>query len=152
MLSFPSRSTVEIKAGLTAKGEVRSELRSWSDCKPAFMREDTVEASRSKRGRPSKESVPDKMDQDQNKPIGNDPPNLGHSRPIRSTRNQSPNYLEALVALIDFSTPPPPLPGAGNSNLLPTHADHRPWSASSTELKFINQSIAGSPVRCEARG
>ena len=43
VLSNPSRSTVEIKAGLTAKGEIRSELRSWSDCKPAFMREDTVE-------------------------------------------------------------------------------------------------------------
>ena len=38
VISRPTRSTVEIKIGLTKAGEVRSELRSWADCKPAFRR------------------------------------------------------------------------------------------------------------------
>ena len=151
MLSRPSRSTLEIKVGLTAEGEVRSELRSWSDCKPAHMGDNSVEAERPKRGRPRSsnsnaspqhQNTSPTKDQttNQNKPS----PNLsiqnegGNStRPTRSTRNPQPNYV-ALVSAMDFSKPPPMAP---NSNVFAPHAEQKPWSASITEINAINASI-----------
>ena len=54
------------------------------------------------------------------------------SRSVRSTRNQSPNYVDALVASIDFSKPPPDVSSRA-----------RTWTASETELNAINNSISG---------
>ena len=53
------------------------------------------------------------------------------SRATRSTRNPAPNYVDALVASIDFSRPPPSCPP-------PTT-----WTASRQELEVINRSIRG---------
>ena len=85
-------------------------------------------------------------------PIVNKTPNLSNSneggnlRPARSTRNPEPNYIEALIAEIDFSKPPPPFgPYAGNSKVSSTPADPstRSWSASPADLAAINRSIRG---------
>ena len=149
----------------------RTELRAWTDCKPAYRRSDE-EAERPKRGRPKADDPSDTVVDITSPKIASEPnqniapetsPNLGKvggnaTRATRSTRNPAPNY----IAGIDFSKPPPSM--APNSNSLPTPAEHtgpppfsgflqrKPWSASVMELNAINQSIAGSPVRCEARG
>ena len=166
ILSRPSSSTILIKVGINKDSSDRTELRHWSDVRPAYLRPDAVEAERPKRGRP-KVSHPSKSSSDtssnQNIAETESPPapNLdpGNSnRPTRSTRNPAPNY----IAGIDFSKPPPSM--APNSNSLPTPAEHtgpppfsgflrqEPWSASIMELNAINASISTSPVRCEARG
>ena len=54
----PSRSTIEIKIGLTKAGADRIELRHISDVKIAYLREDAVVAERAKRGRPPKAAPP----------------------------------------------------------------------------------------------
>ena len=149
--SRPTRSSVVIKVGLNKSGDNRTELRAWSDLKPAHLRKDAVEAERPKRGRPSKavtesaqsspavteESLPPAVSNN-NKTIGIDtsipPPNLPTSnrggRPIRSTRHPSPNYVDS----VDFSSPPPPFAEPSFS---------RAWSASPADLEVINKSIRG---------
>ena len=119
ILSRPSRSTLEIKVGLTAKGDIRSELRAWADCKPAYMREDTVEASRPKRGRPAKNASSASSDTSPTSDINN---NIATTEPAES-RN--------LLSAIDFSVPPPNF-RAGNS---------KTWQATTEELRNINLSI-----------
>ena len=145
VLANPTRSSLEIKAGLTKTGEVRSELRSWTDCKPANVREGVKDAERPKRGRPP-QSPPVPSDQhtsltDQNKSSNleeENTPNLTNSndsgnssRSTRSTRNPAPRYVDALVASIDFSKPPPSCPPSTT------------WTASRQELEVINRSIRG---------
>ena len=49
-------------------------------------------------------------------------------RPVRSTRNPNPQYVD--IAAIDFSIPPPPLPQSA-------------WTASPEDLQVINASIRG---------
>ena len=141
VISNPTRSSLEIKAGLTARGEVRSEWRAWADCKPAHINEDTVEASRPKRGRPPKPQVPSDQESPLDPPVvtNSEAPNLPNSndggnssRPTRSTRNPAPNYVDTLVASIDFSRPPPSY-----------HPPSTTWTASRRELEVINRSIRG---------
>ena len=157
VLARPSRSTLEIKVGLTKEGVVRKELRSWADCKPAFRRE-AVDAERPKRGRPPKKSLsqPEQLSPPENLSPQPEPPkasnNSSSARPVRSTRNQAPNYI-ASVAQVDFPRPPPPFMVPAATGTPPFSGFHQPaWSASASDLNIINQSIAGSPVRCEARG
>ena len=168
ILSRPTRSTLEIKVGLTRSGEIRSERRAWADCKPAHRRSDTIEAERPRRGRPRKDAedttTATAVDSSPNQP---DLPQKENSpRSVRSTRNQTPNY----VAAMDFSKPPPGFV-AGSLNSPSTHAEptgpppkpafpppargfheRQSWSASAAEIAEINATIARSPVRCEARG
>ena len=143
ILTRPNRTTVEIRAGLTKSGEVRSELRSWTDCKPANLRDGVADAERPQRGRPPKPSlVPSSNTRSAENSLPIDtsvpPPNLPNSndggnpsRPTRSTRNPAPNYVDALVASIDFSRPPPIYPPSTT------------WTASRQELDVINRSIRG---------
>ena len=193
VISRPSKTTVEIKVGTNKDLSDRTEVRHWGDIKPAHLRPGAQEAERPKRGRPTLKSGPESHDtsdpvkaqlsNNNNKPddIGkssnegspNLNPSAGNSnsnvsgKPIRSTRNPAPNYIDSIIAAIDFSKPPPQM--AGNSKITssestaaepvpstgppPFRGFHQEmWSASASDLNVINQSIAGSPVRCEARG
>ena len=124
VLSRPSRSTLQIKTGLTRSGEIRSELRSWSDCKPAYRRDETLEASKPTRGRPPKQPpeppLPAQVEQNKTN-IDDDPPFHGFGQPIAS---------------LDFSKPPPGY-DAGNSNKW----NSKPWSASVSEIENLNKMI-----------
>ena len=139
VISQPSRSTLQIKTGLTKNGEIRSELRSWSDCKPAHLRDDAVVAERPKRGRPPKTPEPS-LDVNPNTSTSVNNP----SEPSANNQSETRKYnlrprKPAEVAAIDFTKPPP---NAGNLNNSTTSADPpRPWSASEAEIKLINQSI-----------
>ena len=142
VINRPTRSTLIIKVGVNKDLSDRVELRAWADVKPAYLKNDTVDAARPKLGRPpkpgtddvdessrdvSEESLPpdDTPNLEQNK---NKNSNVGgnSSRPPRSTRNPAPNY----VASVNFSKPPPKFPMMS-------------WSASSLELEEINRSISG---------
>ena len=140
--SRPSRSTVEIRVGTNKDGSERREIRHISDTKIAYLRDDAVEASRPKRGRPPKPkprpepqpdptppSAPTKADISTNK-------NDGIASRLRS-RNL-PN-----VAEINFSVPPPGWK-AGNSNYLRQSGNSVAWSANQGELEEINRSISSS--------
>ena len=154
VISRPTRSTVKIKVGVNKDGSNREQVRSWGDTKPAYLRSDAEPAERPKRGRPSKKppasSTTSKSHQNSSGTDASSNQNIA-----TTTTEYSPN-----LAAIDFS--------AGNSKLLSTAPEpfklsgpppspgfsKRPsvWSASQQDLDFINQSIAGSPVRCETRG
>ena len=154
--SRPGRSSLTIRVGRNMDDSDRLELRSWADCKPANRRQGTEEAQRPKRGRPPKNpeveagldttvdsSLSPPVSSDSDASLGgnaddNKSPNLSNSneggnssRSTRSTRNPAPNYVDALVASIDFSRPPPSYPP-------PTT-----WTASRQELEVINRSIRG---------
>ena len=142
VLSRPSRSQIEIKVGLNANGAVRKELRHISDLKVAYLRDGARQASRPKRGRPLKPSAPDPPS-----------PAPSSSSKQKQTNTHTYNLRQRIPTLaeIDFSVPPPIL--APNSKIYSSHADQaRTWSASESDLIKLNQSIAGGPVRCEARG
>ena len=51
ILSRPSRSTVQVKIGVTKNGENRTNTYHWNSCKVAHLREDAVEAQRPMLGR-----------------------------------------------------------------------------------------------------
>ena len=134
VLDRPNRSSLEIKAGLTSQGEVRKELRAWSDCKPANLREGAVEAERPRRGRPPKERTTSPTPDLPSSSTPEQPSSPTH-RPVRQTRNPSPNYVDTLS--IDFSKPPPPIAP-------PAAEPAKTWTASKEELSVINRSIRGS--------
>ena len=160
ILSRPSRSTLEIKVGLTRSGEVRSEIRAWADCKPAFRRNDTIEAERPMRGRPRKNTAvdtpPDTADDASaampdtlEEPVTANNNTSGTDNPLQTTQpryNLRPRKSKE-VAQIDFSKPPPKR--AGNSNGFSTSSDPQSvtpsaWIATKHELDAINASIVGS--------
>ena len=168
ILDRPTRSTLVIKAGLTNSGEDRRELRSWADCKPAHRREDNLEASRPKRGRPSKESPVSSPELtattesaqatpvEENEPlpvVASEPTSNQALKPVRSTRNPAPNYVDAIIATIDFTKPPPPFKNLSATRPEPTVVTGPPpysgfiqpgtWEATPQELQAINNSIAG---------
>ena len=139
--SRPSRSTVRIIVGLTPKGEPRYELRHWKDLRVAHMRPEAEVASRPKRGRPSKNTsggsgadlvtdaelevphtegtkvnkvlAPKSDVDDQNKTNSN-----RGGKPVRSSRNPSPKYVDAVDNI---------------SSVM--------WSASPQELAELNRAI-----------
>ena len=87
-----SRSTVKIKVGTKANGEPTYEVRHLNDLKFAHEDSHTAEASRKRKGRPSK-SVPDPTVE------------VPH-QPVETPSNPS---LAETIATIDFTKPPPPL-------------------------------------------
>ena len=114
IVSRPSRSTVQVKIGAFANGESRLLTFHWSSCKVAHMRQGAEVGSRPKLGRPSKPSASSEVsaNTDPDPPVAhtNDavvpsfsPPSLTTNetrqnsnlpnRPIRTTRNQNPNYV-----------------------------------------------------------
>ena len=115
--SRPSRTQVEIQVGSFADGAPRLLTVHWSLCKVAHMREGAEAASRAPRGRPpaappsspdakrelssnpSKTtdtgSVSEKPDQPVEPTTFAD--NHQNNRPVRSTRNQSPRYVDFLA-------------------------------------------------------
>ena len=121
--SRPTRSTVEIRVGRFKDNSDKLELRSWSDCKPAYLAEDAKEAERPKRGRPSKAAVT-------NPPQKSEDSDL----PFHGFATQ-PN-----IAVVDFSRPPPPFP----TNPVNPSSMQKSWSASTAELAKINASISSS--------
>ena len=152
--SRPTRTTVEIKVG---ENRDRSEIRHFGDVKPAYLRDDAVEAERPRRGRPPKAEVPLK-DTTSPQPQSSTETSLqlpdqnnensnvgGNTRPARSTRNPAPNYVDSVLTTVDFSTPPPGYPEVGNSKISSTTADptSRTWSATPEDLADINRSIRG---------
>ena len=50
----PSHSTINVKMGTFKSGVPNIQLHHWSNAKPAQMREDTIEAEMTRRGRPQK--------------------------------------------------------------------------------------------------
>ena len=156
VMSRPTRTTVEIKVGENKDRTDRTEIRHFGDVKPAYLREDAVEAERPRRGRPPKAEVPiedanppppvsSDTSQQSNQNIAGQPSqnsNVGGNRPARSTRNPAPNYVDALLHAVDFSSPPPGYPKAGNLKVSSTSADPTTmWTASPDELADINKSI-----------
>ena len=138
----PTRSTLSIRVGRNRDNSDRLELRNWADCKPANRRADRADAERPKRGRPPKkpkdQDVISEPEEETTETIA-ESPNLTNSndggnssRPTRSTRNPAPNYVDTLVASIDFSRPPPSY-----------HPPSTTWTASRRELEVINRSIRG---------
>ena len=122
ILSRPSRSTVEIKVGLNKDKSIRSEIRAWSDVKPAFLREDKEEAARPKRGRPKK---PDPEESTPSDPKTKAKPAPTNSGPVytkemldnsesfwKTTTSDGPpssrlRSRSAVIAAVDFTKPPP---------------------------------------------
>ena len=143
----PSRSTVKIRVGFYVNGEPRHQIRHWRDLKVAHMRSgDTTEASRAKLGRPKKSSpssssasseadsstgpslqpgdaeevnklTSSSSFQNQKPATSPLPAEIQNQKPVRSTRNQNPQYIDSLVP---------------NS-----------WAANKEELAAINSSIRG---------
>ena len=156
---------MEIGIGLNKSGSECLEVRHMSDIKIANLRDDAVIATRPKRGRPATRPSPSNRDQSPEENlvtnasdtsqlstnVNNDgtdqaaqSPNLSNSnvggnssKPVRSTRNSAPNYVDSLIAAIDFSKPPPPYSPAGNSNVISS----RSWSASKEEIAALNRQI-----------
>ena len=141
VLSRPSRSTLEIKVGLNKDGSFRKELRTWSDVKPAYLRENMSEASRPKRGRPSKPTS-DSLSNSKSSVDASLP--KSNQNNVGTNNSKSPNS-NAAVAAIDFSVPPP-MERAGNSNAVATHAEPKAWSASQQDIEWLNKSISRLPA------
>ena len=142
VVSRPSRSTVKIRVGYFQNGEPKYEVRNWRDIKIGHLAPDAPVASRPKRGRPSSKkatalltgSEADNQDGVEVNnavaqpverapiPIKNNQPNSNvggkpDAKPVRSTRNPSPNYVDSVT-----------IPQA--------------WSASPAELDVINRMIS----------
>ena len=147
--SRPTRSTVKIRVGFLKNGQPRYEVRNWRDLKVAHMDPETAEAERPKLGRPAKpttvEPTPmtseaggsdvterraEKTENSAAKSKQNS--NVG-GKPIRSTRNPNPVYVDA----IQIHSPGPP-PHSGFSNSTP-----RAWSASQAEIAELNRWSSG---------
>ena len=155
-----SRSQVKIRVGFDVRNQPKYEIRNWRDLKICDPPEGE-EASRPKRGRPPKNpqtpatnltSLPDasvrtevENSNDSVNKTGNsaktrsteiktNPPNIqieGGKRPIRSTRNPMPAYIDSV-------TGPPP-----NLGFPPRAPDWspEPWSASPLDLADLNHRI-----------
>ena len=116
IISRPSRSTVQVKVGAFANGESRLLTFHWSSCKVAHMRDGAEVGSRPRLGRPPKNSSVPSSSSDVQNDTDPDPPSTtekdavvpskiprpslstnqareNSNRPIRSTRNQKPNYV-----------------------------------------------------------
>ena len=138
VLSRPNRSTIEVKVGLNKDGSQRREVRHISDVKVAHLRDGATIAERPKRGRPSSNaskpvesetmsSSPPEAPDTSAPPTHDEQAGNSNSRPVRSTRNPVPLYVDS----IDFNGPPP----------FRGFPELRTWSASASELDSINASI-----------
>ena len=145
VVARPTRSTVQIKVGLTKAGKDRLEVRHWRDLKIAHMRPEAKEASRPARGRPKKTpgatSDPSEADfsaeqtpEEINKPAQQADAQISNfgGKPTRSTRNPNPIYVDSLR-----TSGPPPYPGFPP----PTSWSPYPWSASPEDIAELNRRI-----------
>ena len=122
IVSRPSRSQVEIRVGSFADGSPRLLTFNWSSCKIAHLRPDYFEASRAPLGRraapPHGPEVNNKLTTndavgEEAEPVVYIPPSPSSdsgakiqtnenlavpTRPIRSTRNPNPSYVDAISA------------------------------------------------------
>ena len=139
-----SRSTVKLHVGNFKDGTKKYEIRHANDLK--FTHPDSLAAPihRPSRGRPRTSVLPDvtiATDDGHNKIDDNqpDPDQLAdqpepakiqtRARPVRSTRNPDPLYVDAITVAAETGPPPtPPFP-------------RRWWSASPNELAILNKSI-----------
>ena len=137
----PSRSQVKIRVGFDVHNNPRYELRNWRDLKIAEIPEGAEEASRPKRGRPPKATSaqskiaippdePGKTTSGHNKDDGEEQNNnkseggkIQTTRPLRSTRNPHPVYVDSITTNLSTSATP------------------RSWSASKEELAELNSAI-----------
>ena len=146
----PTKSVVKLEVGSYKDGRVRYEFRHLNDIKPAHPKSLAGTVERPKLGRPaamtstSSAKAPGSTESEAafqvqnggkvNKPAAappthaEDPPN-SNQRPIRTTRNPAPSYVDS----IEFSGPPP----------FRGFPVNRTWSASAADLEAINQSIRG---------
>ena len=143
IISRPSRSTVKIRVGFYANGEERVQVRHWRDLKIAERRSE-VEAERPKLGRPKKPPTekpkPESEDAGKvNKPVPTEKPAQIQTRQVRSTRNQSPNYVSAIT----LTGPPMKHPFPDATCQLST----TPWSASQEEIEELNRRLSGQISR-----
>ena len=117
-----SRSTVRLIVGHYANGNERYEDRHWSEIKAVKLPPTTIEDSRAKLGRPTKQTNITDI-----KSTGPPP-----SQPFRGFKPEEINIKPNIPGIdsIDFSKPPP--------NVVNT----RYWSASSEEIALLNRQIA----------
>ena len=114
IVSRPSRSQVELKIGTFANGAPRLQVYHWSSCKIAHVRDGAEEGSRPQLGRkpqarpdpeppssllkpetPSVKMAVEKEDAQNKQPVEQKGAEIQmRNRPIRSTRNKNPNYVE----------------------------------------------------------
>ena len=111
IVSRPSRSQIQVKIGVFANGQPRLSIYNWQQCKIAHLREGFIEGSRPALGRKPQvrpnppavvESLPVETNNNdapkQTKPES--PPNIQpvYTRPVRTTRNANPQYVDAVFA------------------------------------------------------
>ena len=120
VVSRPSRSQVQVRIGSYINGEPRLAVYNWNSCKIAHLRDGFVEGSRPMLGRKpnprpdppvstsllSSEESESKMADEAVMPVDEEVnkhqrakiqiPSTVINRPIRSTRNQNPSYVDAL--------------------------------------------------------
>ena len=134
----PSRSTIEIKVGVTKQGVDRLEKRHISDTKIAYLRDNAKIATRPRRGRPPKNvtntSNSDPTTSDAKTKQSGTTSDDDLSQPFHGFATQN-------VATVNFTTPPPPFKRE-NSNHVRQHAEPRSWTATAAELHQINKSIS----------
>ena len=152
----PTRSTVKIKVGESITGQPRYEIQNWRDLKIGHLAQDAPEASRPKRGRPSKPvtgqaDTSNSTDESEaasakiNKPVA--PPTRSVNtelnarensnnlrRSSRATRNPAPLYVDSVS--FPVTTGPPPELG------FPLDRSKLYWSPSQNELEELNRQIA----------
>ena len=121
IVSRPSRSTVQLRLGSYANGVPRLQEYHWSSCKVAHLRDGASDGQRPNLGRPRTKpdpparkpssDPPDSIDESggvdqiqEAEPVLQEPtssessaPPGCPSRPIRSTRNPSPKYVDVLT-------------------------------------------------------
>ena len=141
-----------IKVGLNKDGSNRTELRSWGDVQVAYRRDSTVEASRPKRGRPSKPQKPDTESEVVTQVHQNSQPlnvnNDGTSDVNKEIEISQPFHgFPTQLATIDFSVPPPSYTRRENSNHDRHNAEVTPrteryWIPSQDELAELNRRIS----------
>ena len=148
-----SKSVVQLEVGVYKDGTKRFELRHLNDLRLAHPDSMAAPARRPKLGRPSlpggststepKTSAPkavDDFDGLSSLPSDTQPVNLNKqiqtsagNRPVRSTRNPNPCYVDSI------QTGPPPTPPFPQWS-------HRPWSASPEEIFKLNASLPSRSV------
>ena len=171
--SRPSKSTVQLEVGVYSNGEKRYEIRHLNDLRLAHPESMTAEASRPKLGRPA--TVPVKgSNQTEAKtdfPSDPKPPNRLPAVPSKQTpstggvvdgnnknethatsTSKSPVPASEPDGGLLLTGPPPetpfsrPVRSTRNPNPLYVEAIHRPWSASPTEIDWLNSQLRGARV------
>ena len=146
----PSDSTIRIKVGTFKSGADNLQLHHWSNAKPAFLREDFVEAPMAPRGRPPKPTSPSEGQasterRQQQQPsddgeTGSAPSNQAPPPPGRRAKiNKQPTRRSERIRNQNHATSY----SEQNTGSVAAVAANM-WSASQQELERINLAINGS--------